>query len=64
VAFLTLQRVADEEQRSLRTLQRQIRKGVGPRLVQLSERRVGVHEDDYREWVEARRRPPVAPATP
>ena len=30
------------------------KKGLGPRITQLSERRIGVTEDDDRAWLESR----------
>ena len=57
--ILSLKTIAKEEDRSVRTIQRQIAAGDGPRVIQLSERRIGVDEDDYRAWKEACRRPQV-----
>lgn len=55
--ILTLNEVAVLEGCSRRTVERQISLGLGPDLVQISQRRVGVREDDYSAWVERRRRP-------
>jgi predicted DNA-binding transcriptional regulator AlpA len=55
--ILSLTEVAGLEGCSRRTVERQINLGLGPDLVQISQRRVGVREDDYANWVERRRRP-------
>jgi hypothetical protein len=62
VAILSLQQIAAEEGRSLRSVQRQNKAGDGPPIIQLSPRRIGVDEVDYRAWKEARRRPAPAAA--
>lgn len=55
--ILSLTEVAALEGCSRRTVERQISIGLGPDLVQISQRRVGVHEADYAAWIERRRRP-------
>jgi predicted DNA-binding transcriptional regulator AlpA len=54
---LSLTEVAALEGCSRRTVERAISVGLGPSLVQISKRRIGVREDDYEEWVTRRRRP-------
>lgn len=36
-----------------RTLRRQAGKGTGPRLIRLSERRIGIRVKDLNEWMDA-----------
>jgi predicted DNA-binding transcriptional regulator AlpA len=60
--ILSMKEIAELEGRSLRSVQRQNKAGEGPPLIQLSPRRIGVDEDDYRAWVEARRLTPEAQA--
>ena len=54
---LSLTEIAALEGCSRRTVERAISLGIGPSLVQISKRRVGVREDDYEAWVNRRRRP-------
>jgi len=55
--ILSLTEVAARDGCSRRTVERRINVGEGPALIQISERRVGVREDDYEAWVVRRRRP-------
>jgi hypothetical protein len=55
----TLSKIAERDDISLSTLKRQIARGEGPVVTQLSPRRVGVTEQDYLDWVARRRRRPV-----
>jgi predicted DNA-binding transcriptional regulator AlpA len=55
--ILSLTEVAALEGCSRRTVERAIGVGLGPSLVQISQRRVGVREEDYEAWVVRRRRP-------
>jgi hypothetical protein len=48
---------------SLATVKREIKKGEGPKLTQLSKRRVGIRLDHYREDCERRVRRPLKPKT-
>ncbi|TWB22151.1 AlpA family transcriptional regulator [Nitrospirillum amazonense] len=48
--------VAERTGISVRTLYRYIADGTGPATVVLSNRRVGVLEDDYTAWIMSRRR--------
>jgi hypothetical protein len=52
----TLPEVAEKGRISLRTLGRERQRGEGPREVSLSERRIGVTDDDFREWLKSRRK--------
>jgi hypothetical protein len=52
---------AERSDQSVRTLQRQIAKGEGPRVVEISERRRGILESDFEAWLLARRRPAGKP---
>jgi hypothetical protein len=53
---MTVEQTAAREGTSRITLLRQIRAGNGPRVIQLSAKRVGIRVCDYREWQEARMR--------
>ena len=55
--ILSLTKIAAREGSSRRTVERAISVGLGPSLVQISKRRIGVREDDYEAWVARRRRP-------
>jgi predicted DNA-binding transcriptional regulator AlpA len=39
---------------SPRTGRRLIESGAGPKITRLSDRRIGVREDHYREWLDSR----------
>lgn len=43
-----------------RQLERMIEDGEGPRVTQISERRVGIIEDDLVAWIMSRRKVPAA----
>ncbi len=49
LAFITLNEYALRRGVSMATVKREIRKGQGPKLTQLSPRRVGIRLDHYRE---------------
>jgi hypothetical protein len=51
---LTLQEIAVAEGTSVATLKRALDAGAGPKLIQLSKRRIGVRLGDYRRWQEQR----------
>jgi predicted DNA-binding transcriptional regulator AlpA len=53
---LTLQQFAELNALSLRTVKRLIHNGKGPRVIQLTDRRVGIREDDAAAWQAARLR--------
>ena len=53
---MTKRQTAAREGVSIATLNRQIAAGSGPRLVQLSARRVGIRVLDYIAWQESRMR--------
>ena len=58
----TLDEIAERGRISRKTLDRDIKRGRGPTTVRLSERRVGVTEDDFAEWIRSRRQVPAAKA--
>ena len=55
--ILSLSEVAERLGCSRRTVEREIEKGDGPTLTKISERRIGVSEQDYQDWIARRRRP-------
>lgn len=64
MAILPLKKIADRHGVSLRNLQRQIARGEGPPVIQLSPRRVGIDEDDDAAWLASRRKPRPASDAP
>jgi hypothetical protein len=58
---ISLQEGANRAGQSLRTFQRQIAEGKGPPIVEISERRRGILESDFEQWLLARRRPVLEP---
>jgi prophage regulatory protein len=50
----TLHQAAARACISVFTLRRLIKQGNGPRVIQLSERRLGVRDGDFAEWLESR----------
>ena len=58
VRVLTLDQVAERSGTTRRNIERLNATGKGPRLVQVSLRKVGVLERDFEEWLLSRRRPP------
>jgi predicted DNA-binding transcriptional regulator AlpA len=53
---LTLPEIATLEGTSVATLKRTMDDGLGPKVIQLSKRRIGVRVLDYRKWQEQRLR--------
>jgi predicted DNA-binding transcriptional regulator AlpA len=51
---LTLKEFADLNSLGLRTVKRLIHDGKGPKVIQITERRVGIREADAAEWQAAR----------
>ena len=51
---MTFAEVAECSGISLSTLQREIARGAGPKVVLLSPRRKGIRMEDYRHWLESR----------
>lgn len=49
---LTLPYAAEMLGMSARTLRRQSETGQGPKIIRLSERRIGIRIKDLREWME------------
>ena len=62
--IISLVEAANRANQSLRTLQRQIAEGNGPAVFDISERRRGILESDFEEWLLARRRPVLEPPAP
>jgi predicted DNA-binding transcriptional regulator AlpA len=54
--ILSLRQWAESKSLSLSTAKRLVREGRGPRITQLSERRIGVSEADDLAWCSARLR--------
>jgi predicted DNA-binding transcriptional regulator AlpA len=54
-AVLPLAAVANAASISLSTLRREIERGTGPQITQISCRRIGVRVSDLRKWLEERR---------
>jgi predicted DNA-binding transcriptional regulator AlpA len=54
---LNIVEVARRADLSKRTVDDLIAKGLGPTIVKLTERRVGVIEQDFERWVRSRRQP-------
>ena len=59
---LSLDEVARRAATTRRNIERLNAAGEGPRLVQISARKVGVIEEDFVAWLRARRRPAVGKA--
>jgi predicted DNA-binding transcriptional regulator AlpA len=57
VRVLTLDQVAERSGTTRRNIERLNAAGKGPRLVQVSVRKVGVLEEDFAAWLRARRHP-------
>ena len=51
-AVITLNEAAKVSCLSIATLRRRLAKGVGPRIVRLSERRVGIRVRDLKTWID------------
>lgn len=49
---MTLPQVCERAQLSRTTFKREIAAGRGPKIVRLSERRLGVRVRDYRDWLD------------
>src|SRR3954454_25310868 len=64
VRIISMVEAANRANQSLRTLQRQIAEGNGPAVFDISERRRGILESDFEEWLLTRRRPGLEPAAP
>lgn len=54
--ILTLDQAAQRASITRRTLERLRSEGRGPAIIQLSNRRVGISEDDLESWLNSRRR--------
>ena len=54
---ITLNEAAQVSCLSIATLRRRLAEGAGPRIVRMSERRVGVRVRDLRAWIEANTSP-------
>jgi predicted DNA-binding transcriptional regulator AlpA len=54
--ILTKKEAAQRNRISLRLLERLIKSGEGPPIIQLGARRVGIDEDDNDAWLRSRRR--------
>jgi predicted DNA-binding transcriptional regulator AlpA len=52
--ILTLQQWAASTSLGYNTARRLIASGQGPKITQLTERRIGIREDHAREWLDAR----------
>jgi hypothetical protein len=61
LVFMTLTEYALRRGVSLPTVKREIKRGEGPKITQLSPRRVGIRLDHYREDCDRRVRQPVKP---
>ena len=61
LSFITLAEYALRRGVSLVTVKREIRRGDGPKITQLSPRRVGIRLDHFREDCDRRVRPAVKP---
>ena len=59
LTFISLNEYALRRGVSLATVKREIKKGGGPKLTQLSKRRIGIRLDHYREDCERRVRPAI-----
>jgi hypothetical protein len=55
---LSRREAARRAQQSLRSLERQIAVGEGPPIIRLSQRRIGIAEEDLEAWLASRRRVP------
>jgi hypothetical protein len=65
LAFISLHEYALRRGVSMATVKREIKAGNGPKLTQLSKRRVGIRLDHYREDCDRRvRRSPRPPPAP
>jgi predicted DNA-binding transcriptional regulator AlpA len=62
VRVLNLDEVAKRADTTRRNIERLNAAGEGPRLVQISARKVGVLEEDFEKWLRARRRPALGKA--
>jgi predicted DNA-binding transcriptional regulator AlpA len=62
VRVISLDEAAQRAGTTRRNLERLNASGTGPRLVQVSARRVGVLEEDLAAWLRARRRPALGQA--
>jgi predicted DNA-binding transcriptional regulator AlpA len=62
VRVLTLDQVAERSGTTRRNIERLNAAGKGPRLTQISVRKIGVLEEDFAEWLRARRRPAASKA--
>jgi predicted DNA-binding transcriptional regulator AlpA len=51
---LTLKQFADLNSLGLRTVKRLIAEGKGPKVLQITDRRVGIREDDAAAWQASR----------
>lgn len=54
---LTLDQVAERSGTTRRNIERLNAAGKGPRLIQISPRKIGVREIDFEKWLESRLRP-------
>jgi predicted DNA-binding transcriptional regulator AlpA len=52
--ILTLREFATTARISISTVRRRIADGTGPKIIRLSDRRVGVRLGDYRAWLDKR----------
>jgi hypothetical protein len=59
LSFITLAEYALRRGVSMATVKREIKRGEGPTITQLSPKRVGVRLDHFREDCDRRIRPPV-----
>jgi hypothetical protein len=59
-SFLSLADVCQLEGKSLSTLKRELARGEGPTVTQLSLRRIAIRSDHYKLWCERRVRGAVA----
>ena len=62
VLVLNLDEAAQRIDSTRRTIEREIAAGRGPAVVQITERKIGILEEDLAAWIRSRRR--VAPSTP
>jgi hypothetical protein len=58
--YMTLAEYAARENKSLATCKREIKAGHGPMVTQLSQRRIGIRFDHYREHADRRVRRSIA----
>jgi predicted DNA-binding transcriptional regulator AlpA len=54
---ITLNEAAQASCLSIATLRRRLAEGAGPRVVRLSERRIGIRVRDLKAWLDARTSP-------